>query len=92
MKRLVSLVIILSIIIISFGQVPIFAQVKKSYPYTWVPASNEEYAKAKTHRWIYNTPQEYIELTGKKIAKYQEAPMLAELVKQGNCHQSKKTS
>lgn len=83
MKRLVSLVIILSIIIISFGQVPIFAQVKKSYPYTWVPASNEEYAKAKTHRWIYNTPQEYTELTGKKIAKYQEAPMLAELVKQG---------
>ena len=31
----------------------------------------------------YNTPLDYQKLTGKKITRYNEAPMLAELVKQG---------
>ncbi len=83
MRKLVSLVVVLSILLTSLWQIIAFTQAKRTYPYIWVPASNEEYAKAKTHRWIYSTPQEYAELTGKKITKYQEAPMLAELVKQG---------
>lgn len=32
---------------------------------------------------VYNSPTEYRVATGKKITKYNEAPMLAELVKQG---------
>jgi peptide/nickel transport system substrate-binding protein len=31
----------------------------------------------------YNSPDEYQKITGKRIAKFSEAPMLAELVKQG---------
>jgi len=31
----------------------------------------------------YNTPLDYQRLTGKKITRFNEAPMLAELVKQG---------
>ncbi len=37
--------------------------------------------EAKFHKQ-YNTPTDYYKLTGKRIAKYNEAPMLAELVKQ----------
>lgn len=35
----------------------------------------------------YNTPLDYQKLTGKKITRFGEAPMLAELVKQGNYRQ-----
>lgn len=31
----------------------------------------------------YNSPAEYEKVTGKKITRFSEAPMLAELVKQG---------
>jgi peptide/nickel transport system substrate-binding protein len=31
----------------------------------------------------YNSPAEYAKATGKKITRYKEAPMLADLVKQG---------
>ncbi len=33
---------------------------------------------------VYNNPQEYQKATGKKIDKFNEAPMLADLVKQEN--------
>lgn len=39
--------------------------------------------KAQPKRYYYSTPSEYTKLTGKKISKYNEAPQLAELVKQG---------
>lgn len=39
--------------------------------------------QAKPKRYYYSTPAEYTKVTGKKITKYNEAPALAELVKQG---------
>jgi len=49
-----------------------------------VGAISVSYAqKAQAKRYYYSTPAEYQKITGKKITKYNEAPQLAELVKQG---------
>ena len=39
--------------------------------------------EAQVKIYYYSTPEEYTELTGEKITEYNEAPELAELVKQG---------
>ncbi|HHV80593.1 TPA: ABC transporter substrate-binding protein [bacterium] len=46
-----------------------------------IPISYAQKAQAK--RFYYSTPSEYTKVTGKKIAKYNEAPELSELVRQG---------
>jgi len=73
------IIILLSLAVCLLGKVPVLAQA--DYPYVWTPAPDPEYKGE--HRWIWATPEEYEKLTGKKIEKYNEAPMLRTKVAAG---------
>jgi len=78
MKRKI-IIMLLSLAVCLLGKVPVLAQA--DYPYVWAPASDSDYKGE--HRWSYATPEEYEKLTGKKIEKYNESPMLRTKVAAG---------
>ena len=74
-------VILLSTATCLLGVAPVLAQA--DYPFKWLPASRATYEEAGAHRWVYATLEEYKQITGKKIGKYNEAPMLRKKVSAG---------
>ncbi|GAG14488.1 unnamed protein product, partial [marine sediment metagenome] len=73
MIMLVSAAICLS------GIIPVLAQ--GDYPYTWTSAPESAYKEE--HRWVWATPQDYEKVTGKRIEKYNESPLLRTKVAAG---------
>jgi len=78
MKRTLS-VLALSLAVCAAWVVPALSQ--GEYPFTWTPAPDSAYKTA--HRWAWSNPAEYQRITGKRITRYNEAPMLAEMVRAG---------
>lgn len=77
MRKLV--IILLSSVICLSALTPLFAQL--DYPYVWSSAPDEAYGAE--HRWVWATPQDYEEFTGRKIGEYKEAPILSAKVAAG---------
>ncbi len=75
MIMLVSAAICLS------GIIPVLAQ--GDYPYVWISPPESIYEKLHLHRWIWATPQDYEKVTGKRIEKYNESPLLRSKVAAG---------
>lgn len=51
------------------------------YPFVWKSASDAEYAGE--HRWVWSTPADFEQGTGRKIGSYSESPMLKAMVSSG---------
>ena len=52
-----------------------------TYPYTWFAVPQQVYDARQV--WAYATPKEYEKVSGKKMPKYAEAPILKDLVSAG---------
>jgi len=73
------MIILLSVAIYLVGIIPALAQ--GDYPYTWTSAPESAYKGE--HRWNWATPQDYEKVTGKRIEKYNESPLLRAKVAAG---------
>jgi len=73
------MIILLSVAICLVGVIPVLAQ--DDYPYTWTSTPDSAYKGE--HRWVWATPQDYEKVTGKRIERYNESPMLRTKVAAG---------